>query len=46
MRYKLDLNVVGIKETTTLEPRETRQAISGTTLSNVDSLDLGTAGRF
>ena len=46
LRYKMDLNVVGIKETTTLEPQETRQAISGTTLSNVDSLDLGTAGCF
>ena len=37
---------VELKGTTTQEPQETRQAISGTTLSNVASLDLCTAGRF
>ena len=37
---------VELRETTTGEPQETRQAISGTTLSNVPSLDLCKVGRF
>ena len=32
---------VELRETSTVEPQETHQGISGTTLSNVPSLDLG-----